>query len=175
MSLYILFIFATVGCLNPVEIFPLNDYSFGIPNAKAQGGKGAKGAVHLSDHSPERNGLTHPEATRAAQDKHSCTGAVHEGPLLVTKLLVPHLHPGRVPRPRLIARLDQSTSGKLILVSAQDDAGQRVAAAERAALCLALARRGRQRSRSFSDPSRRRTTMHQCRLGASSSGDTWLF
>ena len=72
----------------------------------------------MSDHSPERNSLTHPEATRAAQDKHSCTGAVHEGPLLVTKLLVPHLHPGRVPRPRLIARLDQSTSSKLILVSA---------------------------------------------------------
>jgi len=41
-----------------------------------------------------------------------------ESPLLATKLFVPLLRPSRVPRPRLVARLNQGLTGKLILVSA---------------------------------------------------------
>ena len=39
-------------------------------------------------------------------------------PLLATKLYVPPLRPSRVPRPRLIRRLNEGLTGKLILISA---------------------------------------------------------
>ena len=41
-----------------------------------------------------------------------------ESPLLATKLFVPQLRPGRVPRPQLVARLSRGLDGKLTLVSA---------------------------------------------------------
>jgi LuxR family maltose regulon positive regulatory protein len=39
-------------------------------------------------------------------------------PLLNTKLNIPHLRPGFVPRPRLIGRLNKGLQSKLILISA---------------------------------------------------------
>jgi LuxR family maltose regulon positive regulatory protein len=41
-----------------------------------------------------------------------------ESPLLLTKLFVPEVRPGCVPRPHLLARLNQGLCGKLTLVSA---------------------------------------------------------
>ena len=47
-------------------------------------------------------------------------------PLLQTKLYIPPLRRERVPRPRLIERLDAGLRRKLTLVSAPDYCAQRV-------------------------------------------------
>jgi LuxR family maltose regulon positive regulatory protein len=59
-----------------------------------------------------------PEIAEKIQGGYSSTRVTASGLLLATKLLVPHLRPSCVLRPRLVARLDKGIHGKLVLVSA---------------------------------------------------------
>ena len=55
---------------------------------------------------------------------------VATSPLLETKLYIPKLRPGLVPRPRLMERLNQGTERKLTLVSAPAGFGKSTMLAE---------------------------------------------
>jgi LuxR family transcriptional regulator, maltose regulon positive regulatory protein len=57
-------------------------------------------------------------SARLAGDAGSSAQSGATGPLLETKLYIPTSRTGLVPRPRLMERLDQGTSGKLTLASA---------------------------------------------------------
>ena len=105
----------------------LNDAAAALAGLGDAPTKSLSSGPTASDTVPGRAGSVATKGPTGTEDRHTRERShqrAHEDPLLLTKLFVPSARPSAVPRPRLGARLNEGSKGKLTLVSAPAGCGK---------------------------------------------------